>query len=673
MFTAVGCEEKVTKLHEGTKPTEQIEPTKSLHQAAADGDIEQVKLLISKETDINLTDDYGQTPLHCAVVKGHKNIVEFLLTKGARIDPKDNAGRTPLHYAASAGHTDVAQIILDKGASINAVDKEDWTPLHYATRMRNKAIVELLVKRGADLNATNERGHTALSLIQRMRSQIRGLPTESEMADLYSEIATFLRKDEEVYYVATGGKDSNPGTLQRPFKTFSVAIEVAEPDDTILVREGTYHCSSTIHIDKSGEQGKPIRVRAYCGESPVFDFSAAKGDGFLVTGAYWHIKRLTVTGAECMGIKLETKGAHHNILEQIIAYANGLQGMCLLNGPARNLVLNCDSYRNFDPETNGENADGFAAGRSLSKGNVFIGCRAWNNSDDGFDFWYAGSSVRVEKCYAYRNGENLWVHPCFTGNANGFKLGQMEGAHLLIRCVAWDHPMRGFDLNGNSTGVTLYNCTAFRNNINFAFMFSKGNIEKNILRSNLSYKGLIKVRPEVDDRFNSWNTPPGTEISEQDFLGLDDSTFTSSRNPDGSLPENDFLRLTTGSDAIDAGTDVGLAFVGRAPDLGAFEYDTAAGGQSYVKMLHQVVRDHDLQKIRKMLTEGGDVNEKDWLGYAPLHWACYFGYPDLVELLVTKGANTNLISDTGRTPLEVATEMDYENIAELLRRHGAKE
>ena len=74
-----------------------------------------------------------------------------------------------------------------------------------------------------------------------------------------------------------------------------------------------------------------------------------------------------------------------------------------------------------------------------------------------------------------------------------------------------------------------------------------------------------------------------------------------------------------------------------------------------------------------LLSEEVDVNEKDWLGYAPLHWACYFGYPDLVELLVTKGANTNLISDTGRTPLEIVTEMDYENIAELLKKHRAKE
>jgi len=310
---------------------------------------------------------------------------------------------------------------------------------------------------------------------------------------------------------------------------------------------------------------------------------------------------------------------------------------------------------------------------SAGIGNILIGNRSWNNADDGYDLWYAGNSVRLESCYAWQNGENLWSHPFFTGNANGFKLGQMEGAHLLIRCAAWDHPMRGFDLNGNSTGVTLLNCTAFQNNINFAFTFSKGNIEKTVLRNNLSYKRLIRINRAVDDQFNSWNMNPGTEISEQDFVSLDDSIFTGPRNPDGSIPNSDFLRLAPGSAAIDKGVDVNIPYTGKAPDLGAFEYDPKETSQDYVKMLHRYVHDHDMEKIREILAEGTNVNKKDWLGYAPLNWACYFGYTDLVELLIYNGADPDLISDTGRTPMDIATAMEYENVADLLRKHGAKE
>jgi hypothetical protein len=37
-----------------------------------------------------------------------------------------------------------------------------------------------------------------------------------------------------------------------------------------------------------------------------------------------------------------------------------------------------------------------------------------------------------------------------------------------------------------------------------------------------------------------------------------------------------YFKLAEGSDAIDAGIDVGLPYVGSAPDLGAFEYDGEA-------------------------------------------------------------------------------------------------
>jgi len=44
------------------------------------------------------------------------------------------------------------------------------------------------------------------------------------------------------------------------------------------------------------------------------------------------------------------------------------------------------------------------------------------------------------------------------------------------------------------------------------------------------------------------------------------------RSSDGSLPINDFLRLKSTSDLINKGMNLGFAFSGSAPDLGAFEF-----------------------------------------------------------------------------------------------------
>jgi len=44
------------------------------------------------------------------------------------------------------------------------------------------------------------------------------------------------------------------------------------------------------------------------------------------------------------------------------------------------------------------------------------------------------------------------------------------------------------------------------------------------------------------------------------------------RQPDGSLPQNDFLRLRKNSKLINKGTEAGFPYKGKAPDLGAFEF-----------------------------------------------------------------------------------------------------
>ena len=75
--------------------------------------------------------------------------------------------------------------------------------------------------------------------------------------------------------------------------------------------------------------------------------------------------------------------------------------------------------------------------------------------------------------------------------------------------------------------------------------------------------------PGIDHKNNSWDD--GLVVTEADFLSLDDTAMNGPRNPDGSLPQTDFLKLAPASDLIDRGVNVGLPFNGIAPDMGAFE------------------------------------------------------------------------------------------------------
>jgi hypothetical protein len=71
----------------------------------------------------------------------------------------------------------------------------------------------------------------------------------------------------DTYYVATNGADSNPGTLEQPFKTIQMAASLASPGDTVLIRAGTYR--ETVTPLRSGVADRPITFRNHEQETVV--------------------------------------------------------------------------------------------------------------------------------------------------------------------------------------------------------------------------------------------------------------------------------------------------------------------------------------------------------------------------------------------------------------------
>jgi len=211
-------------------------------------------------------------------------------------------------------------------------------------------------------------------------------------------------------YVAPAGSDDNPGTLERPFATVQRAQAAVGPGDTVFVRGGTYRMTEAhvarrvriwayvTHLDRSGAPGRPITYAAYRDERPVFDFSAVRPaglrvDAFHVSGSWVHLRGLEVTGVQVtvtghtQSIGFENTGSH-NVYERLAVRDGQAIGFYLSRG-SDNLFLNCDAWNNRDrtsEDKKGGNVDGFGCHPPAgSTGNVFRGCRAWFNSDDGFD------------------------------------------------------------------------------------------------------------------------------------------------------------------------------------------------------------------------------------------------------------------------------------------------
>ena len=382
------------------------------------------------------------------------------------------------------------------------------------------------------------------------------------------------------YYVATTGSDSNSGTLTSPFKTVAKAVSVLNAGETVFVRGGTYSLTTTITLDKSGTGNAIISLLAYQGEKPVLDFSAQSlstgNRGVVLTGSYWHIRGIDITGAGDNGMIIS--GGSHNLIELCNFYRNRDTGLQLDNGASDNTVRNCDSYYNADPPDYGD-ADGFAPKLTVGSGNHFYGCRAWLNCDDGWDGYLRGTddvTNSLENCWSFSNGyREDGTDAGENANGNGFKMGGSDDRTLmhnftLKNCLAFANKAKGFDQNNNRGSMTLYNCTGHGNLVaNYRIKTELAAGKVLTLKNCAEYGSKVELGAFAVQEKNSWLSP--FVVTADDFRSIDTTGASGPRKADGSLPHIEYMHLAQGSDLIDAGVNVGMSFAGSAPDLGCFE------------------------------------------------------------------------------------------------------
>ncbi len=418
-------------------------------------------------------------------------------------------------------------------------------------------------------------------------------------------------------FVSPEGDDINEGTIESPFWSIQKAQSVASAGDTVYIRGGTYSITASdisrvesnlfaciSFLDKNGVEGKRINYWAFPGEKPLFDLTAVKPFNqrvvaFWVSGDYLHLKGIEITGVQ-VTITSHTESycvyswGNHNIFENISMHDNKGTGLRHRNG-GYNLFLNCDAYNNHDnvsEDRRGGNTDGFGCHpRTGGKGNVFRGCRAWFNSDDGFDCIRSNEAIVFENCWAFYNGYSQSFGSLEDGN--GFKVGGYaydEASKIpnpvprntVQFCVAVRNKANGFYSNHHLNGNTWLNNSAYRNNYNYNMVNRQSSQSQNInvdgydhvLKNNLGYKGRSGETLYLNGAQNTLVTNSfemNFVLTDADFVSLDESALTAPRKADGSLPDIDFMQIAPSSPLIDVGTDIGFSYTGDAPDLGAFE------------------------------------------------------------------------------------------------------
>lgn len=300
-------------------------------------------------------------------------------------------------------------------------------------------------------------------------------------------------------WIATNGADTNPGTEAAPLASLAGALPKVKPGVTIWMKPGTYQIAATVDIELkySGEQGKPVKLQAAPGGRPRLDFSTQpRGDdsnrGISIAANFWQLEGLEVTKAadNCIAI-----AGSNNVVQDVIVHECGDTGIQITapssqatddSRAANNTITNCDSWGNLDTTTGGENADGFAAKLRIGPGNVFRGCRAWNNADDGWDLFAADDVVEIENSWAFSNGKPIGgSNP--QGDGNGFKLGgapngegQGGAVHLVSGSFAFENKACGFVRNNNPDTPKLTGCGAKDNKTAYCDLSVSGGVEMSL-------------------------------------------------------------------------------------------------------------------------------------------------------------------------------------------------
>ncbi len=120
---------------------------------------EVVKLLLARNADVTLADEYGDTVLASLITFGTREQVDAVLAKGVDVNAADQRGGVPLSRAVARDDVELAQHLIAKGASATSVQVDKRTPIFFA---KSKAMVQLLLEHGAVLTGTEDNGATLL-------------------------------------------------------------------------------------------------------------------------------------------------------------------------------------------------------------------------------------------------------------------------------------------------------------------------------------------------------------------------------------------------------------------------------------------------------------------------------------------------------------------------------
>jgi len=274
-----------------------------LHHAVENRHIQAVRILLEAQAAVNEIDDLRKTPLIVAASRDYVEIIQMLLLKGADVSIQDQSGKTALHHAAYKGFVGVVEMLLrrileistlDPSAQhrlLNIQDADEATPLYWAVSKGHEQIVHMLLIVGADINiASSKQKPMLIVAIQQKYDGIAKMliANTTNLADIETKDANGLTpvyaadngRDEVVTALLAANVDKEVRNNKGATPLFAAASKGRHKVVEILLDAG----SDKEATNNNGET--PLFAAASKGHSTVFNFLIDKKANITTVNNY---------------------------------------------------------------------------------------------------------------------------------------------------------------------------------------------------------------------------------------------------------------------------------------------------------------------------------------------------------------------------------------------------
>ena len=400
-----------------------------------------------------------------------------------------------------------------------------------------------------------------------------------------------------VYYVDNGhpsSSDGNPGTAQLPWLTIQKGINEAFAGDTVLIRSGVY--SENLAMQRSGNPGQYIVIRAYPGERPAIDGSNTSSNRLVdwtsLRPEYIVFEGLDVRNGAGWGIWVN---GSNNIIKKCRVYDNGriepqASGIIIISAD-NNVIRSNQVFRNAWNGINCESTSGtiirnnYIYDNSLHAGiNIFPITSGVQNMEAGNDIRYNVIHGNETGIYMRYQQDNEIVGNLIYNNVeNGIFLHQHPSGPVIYeaRTRIYNNTVAGNGLNGlrnaNATHLDVQNnCFVYNSarDVSYEINFSAAVLAGHTLDYNSYYGDEAEVIFWAGVQYELLEFRSSTVHADN---GTDRNPLFVNRNTQN-------YRLLEASPLIDSGINLYIEGVtvdldalprpqGNGFDIGAYEFE----------------------------------------------------------------------------------------------------